>query len=125
MLLVFNNQQLHVHRSVALRLPYINTRREAQMNNYLRKGIGGAILTLLLVAGATAVASATAQAQYRQYPDNRDWKYRRDQRDRERDNRDRDVRYLREQRYRRNNGYGDTRGTNRNGVRGNSDAHGQ
>src|SRR5215204_5991888 len=83
--------------------------------------IGGALITLLMVAGAFLATSATAQAQYRQYPDgrvrqerrDRDDRYRRDRRaDRRRDRdgdgdydrRDREIR--RRQQQRRNGGYG-------------------
>src|SRR5215208_5722227 len=83
--------------------------------------IGGALITLLMVAGAFLATSATAQAQYREYPqgrvrqERRDDRYRRDRRDRDGDG-DYD---------RRNGGYG-TYGNNggygtygRNGGYGN------
>lgn len=86
------------------------------MNNYLRKGISGALFTLLLAVGATFATSGTAQAQYRQYPDNRDWQYRRDNRDHERE--ERIERERRAERYRRNNTYGYPGVYNRGGSYG-------
>src|ERR1041384_3886007 len=86
------------------------------MNTYLRKSLGGAIFTLLLIVGATMATSVTAQAQYPQYPANRDWQYRREQR--ERAERERVERERREDRYRRNNSYGNTGVYNRNGSYG-------
>src|SRR5215218_10994866 len=83
--------------------------------------IGGALITLLMVAGAFLTTSATAQAQYRQYPDgrarqerrDRDDRYRRDRRagrrdrdgDGDYDRRDREIR-RRQQQQRRHGGYG-------------------
>src|ERR1051325_3979318 len=86
----------------------------------LINGFGGAIITLLMVAGFSLAAGSTAQAQYRQDRDN----------DRYRHERDRDWRRNRngnvydrnrngvDDRYERNNGYG-TYGTyGRNGGYG-------
>ena len=82
--------------------------------------IGGALITLLMAAGAVLTTSATAQAQYRQYPDGRVRQERRDRddryrRDRRYDRRDRDGdgdydrrdEYIRrQQQQQRNGGYG-------------------
>ncbi len=66
--------------------------------NYSSKKVGGYILALFLILGFTAIASTTAQAQWRR---DRDDRYRRD-RD-YRDDRYRRDRDYRDDRYRRNN----------------------
>lgn len=76
----------------------------------LMNGFGGAIITLLLVAGFSLAAGSTAQAQYRQYPDGSVRQQRRD-----RDDRDRNDRYRRDRRddrYGRNNGNNGRYGNN-------------
>src|SRR5215218_410856 len=66
--------------------------------------IGGALITFLMVAGAFLATSATAQAQYRQYPQGRVRQERRDDRYR-RDRRDERIRQQ-QRAQRRNGGYG-------------------
>lgn len=86
----------------------------------LKTGIGGAVMTLGAVLALCAATGTTAQAQYRQYPNDRDGYYRRDRnndrsrrdRDRDRDRRDRDWRDERSGRNRDygNGGYGNNGG---------------
>jgi hypothetical protein len=95
----------------------------------LRKGIGGAILSFAFIFGITAATSTAAQAQYR---NDRDYQYQR--RDRNRNDRERSREWRRrhrernrdwdrgnaryDDRYRRNNGYGN------NGRYGRYDGYG-
>ena len=60
---------------VALVLP---RRMSTNMKKSINR-IGGAVITLLMVAGVFLATSVTAQAQYRQYPESRNRQERRDQ----------------------------------------------
>ena len=92
----------------------------------LKAGIGGALLALVAVVGFCAATSATAQAQYRQYPNDGDGQYRRDRhrdddrRDRDRDRARRDRRHdRRDDRHARHGDYGNygNNGRNNNAYR--------
>src|SRR5215218_10110215 len=101
----------------------ISTNMKKSMNR-----IGGALITLLMVAGAFLATSATAQAQYRQYPEGRVRQDRRVRRDRDGDGDydRRDERIRQQQRAQRRNGgygYGDPRDRDGDGDYDQRDAY--
>ena len=82
--------------------------------------IGGALITLLMVAGVFLATSATAQAQYRQYPDGHVRQDRRD-RDGDGDYDQRDAYIIQQQ---RNGGYGTYGNNGGYGTYGRNDGYG-